>query len=128
MAVEIYFYAKRAERMTSKENADIGEIARKYMDGYKGKEFEGPGCMIGEDGDPIFSGDIRLPFDSVEDGLEEFLDYWLEWLTEITRLLSGAEWEAGLEDVPLIWEEAGGWRLMTDEEYERLYDNQESGS
>lgn len=131
MAIEIYFYAKRAERMAPDEHTRVVEISQKYMDGYKGKEFEGPGCMIGENGDPIFSGDIRLPFDSVEDGLEEFLDYWLEWLTEITRVLAGAEWEVRLEDVPLIWEEKSGWRLMTDEEYGELmqkYENQGDGS
>lgn len=105
--------------MTSKEDARIEEISQKYMEEYKGTEFEGPGCIKGEEGEPIFAGDIRIPFYSpeLEDELEEFLDYWLQWLTEITHVLVGAEWEVSVEDVPLLWDNESGWRLMTDEEY-----------
>ncbi|MDE5696563.1 MAG: hypothetical protein K2I96_03990 [Lachnospiraceae bacterium] len=120
MAVEIVFCAVRAEQMTPQEDAKIEEISRKYMEEYKGKKFEGPGCIVGEEGEPVFSGSVRIPFRSVQNELDEFLDYWLRWLTEITYVLVGAEWEAGIEGVPLLWDEGKGWRLMTDEEYRNL--------
>lgn len=121
MAVEIVFYATRTEQMNHEEEARIKEISQKYMKEYKGKKFEGPGCIIGEDGEPIFAGDIRLPFrTATQNGLEEFIDYWLKWLTEITYVLVGAEWEVSLEEVPLLWDKEKGWRLMTDEEYRDL--------
>lgn len=121
MAVEIVFYANRAEQMTSEEEAHIEKISHKYQEEYKGKEFEGPGCIMGEEGQPVFAGNIRLPFQSAsQNGLEEFLDYWLKWLTEITYVLVGAEWEVNLEGVPLLWDGEKGWRLMTDEEYRNL--------
>ena len=34
--------------------------------------------------------------------------------------LVGAEWEADIEGVPLLWDEGKGWRLMTDEEYKSM--------
>ena len=121
MAVEIVFYATRTEQMNHEEEARIEEISQKYQKEYKGKKFEGPGCIIGEDGEPIFAGNIRLPFrDASQNGLEEFMDYWLKWLTEITYVLVGAEWEVSLEEVPLLWDKEKGWRLMTDEEYRDL--------
>ena len=42
--------------------------------------------------------------------------YWLKCLTDITRVLDGCEWDVRFDDVELIWEEADGWRLPTDEE------------
>lgn len=120
MAVEIYFEANRETEMTPDEDARIKEITQKYMEEYKGKKFEGPGSIVGEAGEPVFCGDIRIPYRSTKNGLEEFLDYWLRWLTEITYVLVGAEWRADLEGVPLRWENGKGWRLMTDEEYKEM--------
>ena len=43
------------------------------------------------------------------------MTYWLKWPTEITGVLVGAEWEADIEGVPLLWDEGKGWRLMMDD-------------
>lgn len=120
MSIEIEFYARREYPATNEESERINEISQKYWEEYKGKKFEGPGCIIGEEGEPVFAGDIRIPFRTVQSGLDEFLDYWLKWLTEITYVLAGAEWRVSLEDVPLLWDKEKGWRLMTDEEYRNM--------
>lgn len=121
MSMDIYFNADRTEKMTPEEDARIEEISRKYMKEYKGEDYEGPGCFAYEEGGPVFSGTIRIPSGLSEDALGEFFEYWLKWLTEITNVLVGAEWDVSFEGVPAIWEEEFGWRMMTDEEYGELY-------
>ena len=121
MSMDIYFDANRAEKVTPEEDARIEEISRKYMEEYKGEDYEGPGRFAYKEGGPIFSGNIRIPFDLSEDALDEFFHYWLKWLTEITKVLVDAEWNVTFADVPALWDEEIGWRMMTDEEYGELY-------
>lgn len=121
MSMDIYFDADRETKMTPGEDARIEEISRKFMEGYKGEEYEGPGCFGYEEGGPIFSGAIRIPLELEEDGLDEFFNYWLKWLTEVTRVLVGAEWNVSFADVPALWDEETGWRMMTDGEYGEFY-------
>ncbi len=43
------------------------------------------------------------------------MTYWLKWPTEITGVLVGAEWEADIEGVLLLWDEGKGCWLMMDD-------------
>ncbi len=117
MSTEIYYMAERETPMSKEEKAKMDEIIHKYWEEYPHKDdFEGPGFFNNPDSAVIFEGVMRIPCSNVEE-LDEFFDYWLKWLSELTWLLPDAKWDAGVEDVPFIWEEDNGWRLMTDEEY-----------
>ena len=117
MSMGIYFYAKRAASVSEAEDAKITEITDKYWKEYPKKDiFEGPGFFSGED-EWIYHGMLRIPMELEMAELEEFFSYWLKWLTDVTNVLHDAEWEAEFEGGPLIWEEEGGWRPMSDEEY-----------
>lgn len=116
MSMGIYYQANRDVMLSEAEDAKIDKITHQYWEEYPQKEkFEGPGTFSNEEGQ-IYSGMIRIPLDFSMEELEEFFTYWLKWLTDITRVLDDAKWEAAFEGVPLIWEETG-WRFMSDEEY-----------
>lgn len=135
MSMGIYYEAKRSIPISEKETAQIEKITDKYLREYTRKDqYEGPGTFSLEDGGDadcsdvkrIYRGMLRIPTEFMEDeadgaeAMEEFLAYWLKWLTDVTRELSEAEWEASLEEVPLIWEDKTGWRVMSDQEYEQM--------
>lgn len=119
MSMGIYYQADRETVLSEAEKAEINKITRQYWEEYSDKDkFEGPGTFSNEDGQ-AYSGMIRIPLDFSEEELEEFLSYWLNWLTDITHILHDAEWKAEIEGIPLVWEE-NGWRFMTDEEYSEI--------
>ena len=128
MSMDIYYTARRKTPLSAEEETKIHEIMDKYWKKYPRKEeYEGPGTFgwSEEDGDAIYSGNLRVPLEFMSSDAEdenykvmkEFMDYWLKFLSDITRVLSDAEWDAQFEDLPLIWEEENGWRFMSDEEF-----------
>lgn len=129
MSMGIYYKARRDRALSAEEENRIGEISEKYWAEYPRKDmYEGPGTFTADDEEgEVYSGVLRVPIEFIDDDLQgmnamkEFLDYWLKWLTDVTRVILGAEWEVQFEDVPLIWEEEAGWRMMRDDEYGDLY-------
>ena len=49
----------------------------------------------------------------------EICKYWLECLTEITKVLHDCQWNVSLDDVSLIYSKDTGWRFPTDNEYKK---------
>ncbi len=64
----------------------------------------------------ILSGSTKLPGEELGT-LFEVANYWLRCLTEITKILTNATWDASFDDVDLIYDIEEGWRFPTDEEY-----------
>ncbi len=129
MSMDIYYTAKRKNPLSEEEREKIEEIGNKYWEQYPRKEeYEGPGTFDTSDqeDDIIYFGNLRIPFEFMSDdpedresrkAMEEFMDYWLKFITDITRLIPDAEWDAQFEDIPFIWEEENGWRFLTNEEF-----------
>ena len=118
----IYYCARRDYPITETEQMKITGVLEDYWNGFAyqetGESFsvfeyneEEPNC--------IFEGATKLPY--TEDVMEQWeaCQYWMECLTAVTRILSDAAWEAALEGVPFQWEKETGWRVMSDDEYQR---------
>lgn len=119
MSMGIYYDAKRRIPLSGEEEEKIDKITRKYIEEYPRKEeYEGPDTFDDKELG-IYCGMLRIPLKFYPEEMEEFLDYWLKWLTDVTYVLPEAEWNVCFEDVPLIWDEDDGWRLMSDEEFEK---------
>lgn len=122
MSMGFYYTARRNVPISQEEDSKITEITNKYCEKYTlSKGYEGPGRFSCDNGN-IYEGMIRIPLERIPqdipmEKMESFFIYWLKWLTDITRVLHNAEWEAAFEDVPLVWEEKTGWRMMSNQEY-----------
>ena len=113
MSVSLYYMAKRAQPITLQEQITCEKIAERYDSQYPfGKLYEGF-CIYNLEKSPyitesekdvIFAGATKLPSDVFDIELfGNIIDWWLECLSEITRTLSGAQWDVHIDDVALEW-------------------------
>ena len=124
MSMEIFFDAERKVSLNLEEEAKIEKITEKYWREYEGKDqYEGPGTFLPDGEDIIYSGTLRIPLEFMDEGAEglekmqEFLKYWLKWLSDVTCAVPKAKWDVRFEGIPLIWDEGIGWRMMSDQEF-----------
>lgn len=111
----LYYTAKRSTSLTDTENASIKSIIDKY---YNGKQDF---CVYRFSGnDIVFNGFVEIPSDNGGFSAET-TGYWIMCLNEITRILSGCQWEVNFDnDLYMIWNtDIMCWRYPTDTEYSR---------
>lgn len=119
MSYALYYEATRKQSLTEQEKAITRKIIEKYCFEYPFKRKTEDFCMYDENeyqDKIIFSGSTKLPGNDPKT-LFEAANYWLECLTEITKLLVNAEWNVTFDDVELVLDRDEGWRFPTDEEY-----------
>ncbi|MBD5560429.1 MAG: hypothetical protein HDQ87_08780 [Clostridia bacterium] len=110
MAKELKVLAYRDKPMTMTEVAYFTDMTQAYWRDYeKNEQYAGPHTYL-EDGGPIYAATLDVP--DGEDA-ESFVEYWLTWLTDITRALLGARWSVELDGMPLRWDETEGWSVVT---------------
>ena len=116
MSVSIYYAARRHQPLTPAEQAAIDRIHASYSIrdhveqhvqtglGHNGENFRiyDPGAPI--DPGTIFEGATKLP-DNSEDAFAELLQHWCELLSEVRRVVRGAEWRVHLDDYDIHWDE-----------------------
>ncbi len=121
MSYALYYKATRKQSLTEQEKIITKKIIEKYCSKYPFKRKVEDFCMYDENeyqDNIIFSGSTKLPGNGPKT-LFEVANYWLECLTEITKLLVNAEWNATFDDVELVLDADEGWRFPTDEEYKK---------
>ena len=120
MGMTIYYTAKRAQAMSTAERTCVQAIADRYCAEFPFQTKHGDFCLYSEPLDTegaVLDGAAVVPMNRKY--FYEAILYWLRCLTEITRALPGCDWDVRLDDVNLIWETEGGWRLPTDEEMKK---------
>jgi len=121
MSFALYYEATRKQSLAEQEKTIAKKIIEKYCSEYPFKRKVEDFCMYDENeyqDNIIFSGSTKLPGNGPKT-LFEVANYWLECLTEITKLLVNAEWNVTFDDVALVLDVDEGWRFPTDEEYKK---------
>lgn len=113
MPRQLKMLAYRDDPMTIDEVARFAELTQAYWRDYEDNDkYAGPGSYLEDDG-PIYAAELPVP--DPEEEAERYLDYWLTWLTDLTRALPGARWTVELAGAPLRWDETEGWSVYTAE-------------
>lgn len=122
MSFSLYYTAERNSPLTINEKTTIDNIVERYCSEYPFRRKTEDFCVydITDKENIIFSGSTKLP-NSGYKMLYAVGNYWLECLTEITKLLSNCDWKVTFDDVEMILDEVKGWRFPTDEEYHQRY-------
>ena len=117
MGFSLYYTATRNSSLTEQENKKCNEIISYYCNNYPFRQKAEDFCIYSADNENriIFNGATKLP--NSFKMLTQMAEYWLMCLTEITGILSDADWNVRFDDVNLIFDDAKGWRFPTDEEY-----------
>lgn len=117
MSFAIYYKAERTNPVTEQEKKNVLETVERFCKQYPfSNKVEDFGIYdFQKESDIIFHGSTKLPDENPEI-LFETANYWLKCLTEITYILSEAEWVVTFDDVSLIFDEQTGWRFPNDEE------------
>ena len=111
MSVSLYYEARRSQPISPQEQAACEEIARRYDAQYPyGELYEGF-CIYNlaqerdeSEQDIIFSGATKLPpFDDMI--VLHVVNWWLKCLSEITDVLSGAQWHVHIDGGEIEWSE-----------------------
>lgn len=120
MSCSLYYTAKRNMPLTYTENRTINNIVEKYNSEYPFSEKAEDFCVYNTTKNGvIFSGSTKLPYIDDFELSFEICEYWLECLTEITKVLHDCQWNVSLDDVSLIYSKDTGWRFPTDNEYKK---------
>lgn len=109
MSCSIYYTAERKTPLTDAERISVSNIVEKYNSEYPFDEKAEDFCVYDNlTENVIFEGATKLPDSDIELSFE-IAEYWLECLTEITKLLHGCEWSVTLDDDSLVWNGTYGW-------------------
>ena len=114
MSISLYYTARRSQPITSQEQCNCAEIAKRYDQQYPfGELYEGfciynlEKCKDVKEENIIFDGSTKLPTDIEGEFLLNVVDWWLKCLEEIAGVLVGAQWNVHLDDiVNFKWVEA----------------------
>lgn len=113
MAQQLVYLAYRDTLAKESELARVGELTQAYWRDFPMSDrFGGPGTYLEDDG-PVYAGALTIPEDASDDESVQYIEYWLTWLTDVTRALEGARWKVELDGAPLVWNEDTGWALYT---------------
>ena len=114
MSCSIYYTAERHTPLTDTESIFVNNIIEKYNSEYPFDEKAEDFCVYDSvpENNVIFEGATKLPDSDIELSFQ-IAEYWLECLTEITRLLHGCQWTVTLDDVGIVWNEIYGWSFPT---------------
>jgi hypothetical protein len=116
MGVSIYYTASRPEPLSPAERANVDVIVARYpLDaliaecGVSEGEYSGEGfCVYPPDADTepgvVFEGATKLPLCS-EDVMWAAVQYWCRLLSEVRRVLPGADWRVHVDDHNIPWVE-----------------------
>ncbi len=115
MSFSIYYTAERNTPLTDTEITAVHNIIEKYNSEYPFDEKAEDFCIYDgiQENNIVFQGATKLPDSDMELSFE-VAEYWLECLTEITRLLHGCQWTVTLDDVGIVWNDIYGWSFPTD--------------
>jgi len=115
MSISVYYSAKRAAALSQEEAAGIRTLVTKYsVDDqigkrrWFGKTPNWESFCIYDPGKPsepnvVFEGATKLP-DNTQEFLWQGLQHWCALLTEVRRLLGGAEWWVSVDDHEIHWD------------------------
>lgn len=121
MSFSLYYTAIRDNNLTEQESKKCNEIINYYCNNYPFRQKAEDFCTYNvsdNENKIIFDGAAKLPHSFKL--LTQSAEYWLKCLTEITKILIGAEWNVRFDDVSLIFDDVNGWRFPTDEEYNNI--------
>ena len=120
MAVLLYYSARRGEPFSEREKDVCWQTMARYGKEYPfAKRHDDMGAAF-DLGDGIaFAGEVKIGGRTAQNKYDATL-WWLKCLSEIRRAVPGCEWDVSLEEVPLLWEDEGGWRFPTDEEFDAM--------
>ncbi|MCM1506528.1 MAG: hypothetical protein NC177_05260 [Ruminococcus flavefaciens] len=112
MSCSVYYTAERNTPLTDTEKVSVNNIVEKYNSEYPFDEKAEDFCVYDSvpENNVIFEGATKLPDSDIELSFDVAM-YWLECLTEITRLLHGCQWTVTLEDDEMEWDDTYGWGL-----------------
>ena len=115
MSCSIYYTAERNTPLTDTEKISVNNIIEKYNSEYPFSEKSEDFCIYDgvTENDVIFQGATKLPDSDIELSFE-VAEYWLECLTEVTRLLRDCQWLVTLDDVGMVWNDLYGWSFPAD--------------
>ena len=112
MGMSIYYSAERKNPLSNEENKKINAIVEEYSISYPYKDIEEDFDVYKyDDSEPnvIFNGSTRLPW--TPDDLNIALTHWVACLSDVTRVISTAQWTVNVDDVYMIWDEVNGWQF-----------------
>lgn len=116
MSNSIYYIARRGQPLSSDEHAAVDRIRALYsirdqVERYvgTGRGHNGENLHVYDPAQPsepgvIFEGATKLP-DNSEDALWELLQHWCKLLSEVRRIVRGAEWRVHVDDHDIPWDE-----------------------
>lgn len=111
MQQQLVYLAYRDTPANDSELAKIGELTQAYWRDFpQNDRFGGPGTYLEDDG-PVYAGALQIPQDATDEERAAYMDYWLTWLTDVSRILDGARWKVELDGAPLVWNEDTGFSL-----------------
>lgn len=112
MARQLKMLAYRENPMTNDEVAKFVSLTQAYWRDYPDQDkYAGPGSYLEDDG-PVYAA--QLPVPEAQEEAVPYLQYWLTWLTDLTRALPGARWSVEMDGQPLGWDEQAGWSITLD--------------
>lgn len=111
MEQQLVYLAYRNTPAEESELSRAGELTQAYWRDFPMSDrFSGPETYLEDDG-PIYSGALTIPGDATDQERSAFIDYWLTWLTDMSRTFEGSHWKVELDGAPLVWDEEMGWSL-----------------
>jgi hypothetical protein len=113
MSISIYYGGKRKQPLSENERAAVGSILRRFAvdDHIEKWKRSGEGLnwasflVYDKPSAPtvIFEGATQLP-DNSADAVQTGLGRWCAALSEIRRVVPGAEWQVAVDDQIIRWD------------------------
>ena len=104
MGVAIYYTARRAAPLSDEELAEVESVIDLYNRTAPFIEYEMLGVYSVAGASEILSGSTKLPLAEVSPpDLQELVDHWLGGISELRRVVSGAQWDVRLDNLPIPW-------------------------
>ncbi|MFJ4124822.1 hypothetical protein ACIP3U_26300 [[Kitasatospora] papulosa] len=109
MSVSLYYCASRATPLTDAETAAVERIVAARTASFPYEDQESLYLYDGDEGRPdeVVAGSTKMPFDPGK--VLPVLDHVLGSVTELRRVLPGADWRVHMDDLDVPWDETEGY-------------------
>jgi hypothetical protein len=104
MGVAIYYTARRVTPLSDDEMAEVESVIDLYNQTAPLVEYDMLGSYSVTESSEILSGSTKLPLAEVSPAdLQELIDHWLAGISELRRVVSGAQWDVRLDNFTIPW-------------------------